>query len=576
MAPDATGRAESASGASLVEARPRSLRSLVPVLEWLPKYQPKRSASADLIAGITLAALLIPESMGYAGVAGVPPEIGLYAAVAAVVGYALFGGMSILVVGPAAAASAVSASVVGDFGGNIDPVVLTAALAIATGVTLLVAGALRLGWIVNFISRPVLHAFVAGLAISIIIGQLDGLFGVEVDGGTAVTRLIDIVTSVSDWQGLTTVIGVTAVVVLVLLERFATRIPGALVVVVAGIALVAIFDLAARGVAVVGEIPQGLPGIALPDLSLTEWLELFAGGGALVLVGFSEGYAAASSVADETGTEVDADQELIGSGVANIMSGFTGGMAVGGSLSKSAASMKAGARSQMANVVAGIVVLATLLFLSPLFEDLPEPVLAAVVIVAVLHSANPLRVARLWPVNRFDFIAGSTTFALVLVWETLPALIVGVVLSLGFAIKQSSFPDVVEVRPDASGVFQRVEAGDLESRPKIDGFVVIRFEGALRYTNSDRLQRAVRTAVRRRTDLQYLVLDAEMISNLDSSGAEALVKIDDELAEQGIEFRIARTHATARSQIGRSSLAARFSGRLPPTLGEAIDHVAGT
>ncbi|MGB0111616.1 MAG: SulP family inorganic anion transporter [Ilumatobacteraceae bacterium] len=567
-----TDRANSAPAddASLVAEPRRTWRSVVPILGWLPTYQWKRSGASDLIAGITLAALLIPESMGYAGVAGVPPQIALYAALAAVVGYAIFGGTSMLVVGPAAAASAVSASIVGDFHGDVDPVVLTAALAIASGVLLLVAGALKLGWIVNFISRPVLHAFVAGLAISIIIGQLDGLFGVEVEGESALDKLVDTVRSLGDAHGLTVAVGLGAISALVLLERYAKRVPAAVVVVVVGIALVAIFGLASRGVAVVGEIPQGLPDLSIPDLSETRWLELLAGGTALMLVGFSEGYAAASTVASETGEEVDANQELVAAGSANVAAGVFGGMAVGGSLSKTAASMNAGARSQVTNLVAGLVVLGTLLFLAPLFEDLPEPVLAAIVIVAVLPSANPRRVTSLWAVNRFDFVAGSTTFVLVLVWETLPAMIVGVVLSLAFAVHRLSFPDVIELRVDAGGRFRRTEPGATHQLESIDGVAIVRIEAALLYANSERLLRAVRTLVARRPDLHRVVLDAEMMSDLDASGAEALDAIGDELASAGIDFRLARTHTRARAQILRSGLAERFERQMYSSLTDAV------
>jgi SulP family sulfate permease len=225
--------------------------------------------------------------------------------------------------------------------------------------------------------------------------------------------------------------------------------PGAVIVVVVGILLVVAIDLDSLGVAIVGEIPQGLPEVGVPQLTSSVWFDVMAGGMALLLVGFSEGYASASAVAGHTGEDVDADQELVGSGAANIASGLVGGLAVSGSLSKSSAAQDAGARSQVSNLVAGLVVLATLLFLAPVFEKLPEPVLSAVVIVAVLPSANPRRVWALWPVNRLDFVAGLITFVLVLVWETLPAMIVAVVLSLAFVVRRASFPDVgAPVRED--------------------------------------------------------------------------------------------------------------------------------
>jgi high affinity sulfate transporter 1 len=560
---------------TLLAPTPRTVRSLFPILDWLVDPATRRALPRDLVAGLALAALLIPESMGYASVAGVPPEVGLYAALAAVIGYALTGGTSILVVGPAAAVSALTASLIAGIGGD-DPVTTAVALALFSGLVALAAGALRLGWIVNFISRPVLEAFVAGLAISIIIGQLDGLFGIGVDGESPLGELVDLLGKLDEAHSMTVIIGVGAVVALLLLERFAEKIPAAIVVVVVGIVAAVVFDLADEGVALVGEIPQGLPSVGIPDLGGLPWLELLAGGFALLLVGFSEGYAAAATIAEHTREHIDPDQELIGAGTASIASSFAGGLAVSGSLSKSAASEAAGARTQVTNLVAGAVVIATLLFLAPVFENLPEPVLASVVIVAVLRSANPMRVTEVWSINRLDFAAAMTTFVLVLVWETLPAMIVGVVLSLAFVVHRASFPDVVALRrrgdefmrPDAEGV----DGAELDD---VAGVAVMRFEAPLVYANGDRLLRAARRLVGARDDLHRFVLDAEMIADIDATGAARLVALDDWLRERHIELHLARVHTRARHQIARSRLRDRFAGRTHPTVHDAVGVPAG-
>ena len=558
-------RPDAAADRSLITTPARSLTSVLPVLSWLPSYRWRRDLVPDVVAGLALAALLIPESMGYAGVAGVPAEVGLYAALGAVIAYAVTGGTSILVVGPASAVAALSASIVADFGGDADPLVLTAGLALASGVLLMVAGALRLGWIVNFISRPVLHAFVAGLSISIIIGQLDGLLGLEVEGESALATLFDVVRHLGDAHGLSALIGIGAVVVILGFERFVPSVPAALVVVAVGIGAVIAFDLAAEGVEIVGDIPQGLPEVGIPDLGVTRWLELFAGAFALLFVGYSEGYAAATAVADETGESIDPDQELIASGAANVGAGVLGGLAVSGSLSKSAASQAAGARTQVANLTGGILVLATLLFLAPVFEELPEPVLAAVVIVAVLRSANPRSLISLWLVNRLDFIAGLTTFVLVIVWETLPAMVVGVLLSLAFVVRRASFPDVTELAADDRGVFRRTSDGAVPD----DRVSVVRFEGPLIYASASRLGAAVHTLIERRADTDRIVVDAEMMSDLDITGAEALMKLDDELADRGVELHLARVHHRMAEQLRRSLLAERFEGRIHARLADA-------
>ena len=557
---------------TLLRTPPRTVASTFPIVRWIRTYTWQRDLPVDMLAGFALAALVVPESMGYAGVAGMPPEVGLYAALAALCAYAIVGGTSILVVGPASAVAAMSASVVGEFGSDVNPIALTAALAITSGVLLVVGGVLRLGWIVNFVSKPVLEAFVVGLAISIIVGQLHGLLGIEVHGDSVVAKVVDVFRELDTAHVVSVCIGVGSLLALLLLERVARRVPAAVTVVVAGIVAAVLFDLSDRGVDLVGQIPSGLPDLAIPDLSATRWAELLAGGAALVLVGFSEGYASATAVAEETGEQVDADQELIGAGAANIAAGLVGGLAVGGSLSKSAASQKAGARSQMANVVAAAVVLAALLFLAPLFEQLPEPVLSAIVIAAVLRSANPRRVARLWTINRMDFAAGLVTFVLVLVWETLPAMIVGIALSLVFLVRRASFPDVVELGQDPGGEFRRRGAMDTSALPADVG--VVRFDAPLIYANAERLRAAVRTLVDHRPDVTVVVFDGEMISDLDITGADVLERVDDDLTSRHVELRVARLHHRARGQLDRSHLRDRFEGRLYPTLRSAIDGVA--
>jgi SulP family sulfate permease len=554
----------------LVRRPRRDVRTFLPILSWLRHYRPGRDLPADLLAGVALAALLVPESIGYAGIAGVPPEIALYAAIAAIAAYALTGGTSVLVVGPASAAAALSASLVAELAASgTDPVVLTSALALSSGLLLLLAGLLRLGWVVNFVSRPVLHAFVAGLSVSIIVGQLDSLLGVEIDAEAAVVRAWQVVTRIQDWDPATVALGVVGLGMLLTMERLTPRVPAALVVVVGGIALVWALDLGEGTIQVLGTIPQGLPTPEVPALDLRTWFEVTVAGGALVLVGFSEGFAAASAISDRTGEKVDGDQELVGAGSANLAAGFFGGMAVSGSLSKSAASQAAGARSQVANLVAGAVVVLTLLVLAPVFELLPEAVVSAVVIAAVLPAASPSRVLDLWAVNRVDFVAGLTTFLLVLVWETLPAMIVGVVLSLVFLVRRASFPDVVEIRRSPDGTFREVEDGDPAlTHPDV---AVVRFEASLVYANEDRLVRAVDTLLDDRPGLRRLVLDAEMIADLDSTGAEALHALDDRLAARHVEVRLARIHRRAHGQLRRSGLAARFEGRIHPHILSAVE-----
>lgn len=220
----------------------------------------------------------------------------------------------------------------------------------------------------------------------------------------------------------------------------------------------------------------------------------------------------------------------------------------------------------MANLVAGAIVLATLIFLAPLFESLPEPILAAVVIVAVLPSADPRRIVRLWHINRLDFAAATTTFGLVLVWETLPAMAVGVVLSLGFVVRRASFPDVIELRQDGDGRYTVAGA----TTPETVGAAILRFEGPLVYASSDRLLKGASALADRHPDVGRMVLDCEMVSDLDASGADALARLDESLAGRDIELHLGRVHVRARDQMQRSGLHERFTGRTHPSLHAAV------
>ena len=372
--------------------------------------------------------------------------------------------------------------------------------------------------------------------------------------------------AVGGWHGLTVVLGTAVIVSLLLMEHLVARLPAALVVVATAVVLVRVFDLDGEGIALVGDIPRGLPDVAVPDLGAVRWLELLGAGTALLLVGYSEGYAAAVAVSADTGEKVDPDQELVATGGANLAAGLLGGMAVGGSLSKSAESRGAGARTQMANLVSAVIVLATLLFLAPIFEDLPETVLAAVVIVAVLPSADPRTVWRVRQVNSIDFAAAAATFVLVLVWETLPALVVGVVLSLAFLVRRASFPDVVPLRRDATGAFRADGPGPLGG----DDPLVLRFEGPLVYASAERLILAARAMLELDRAATCLVLDAEMVSDLDTTGAAAIVELDDELDAAGVVLHLAAVHHRARAQMERSKLLDRFGPRMHPTVESAV------
>ncbi len=343
----------------------------------------------DAVAALTLWAVLVPEALAYASIAGVDPVVGLYAAAPALLLYAALGSSRVLVVGPMAATAALSGALVADLSASgADPMQLTAALALIAGVIAVVAGLARLGFLATFISQPVLKGFIIGLALSIIAGQLPELFGLEKSGGEFFEVLANVISSLGDAQLATTVLGVGSLLFVLGLRRFAPRVPGSLVAVVVGIVAVPLFGLEERGVAVVGSIPSGLPSLGLPNIGWSDTADLAAGAAGIVLVAFVEGLGAAKAYGNRDGGHLDPNRELLGLGVANVGAGLCSGMVVNGSLSKSAVNAGAGAKSQVSGlIVAGLTVL-TLLVLTGLFETLPMATLAAVVVAAVIELVD--------------------------------------------------------------------------------------------------------------------------------------------------------------------------------------------
>jgi sulfate permease, SulP family len=386
---------------------------------------------ADLVAGLAVWAVLVPESLAYAVLAGVPPVVGLWAAPAALVLYAALGSSRHLVVGPMSASAALSGVVVGGLTADAGRVAaLTAGVALVTGLISIGAGLLRLGFLAGFVSQPVLKGFIIGLALTIVAGQLPKLFGLERVDGVFFEKLWGLSTELGKTNGWAVVIGVGSLVLLLLLRRFVPLVPAAMVTVLAGVLASVLLDLPTRGVAVVGSIASGLPPFGLPELRLADYASVVAGAVGIALVGFAEGLAAAQTYAAKAGYDIDADRELVGVGVANLGAGLCAGMVVSGSLSKTAVNGGAGARSQASGLIVAALTAVTLQLLTGLFEQLPEATLGAIVIVAVAELIDfPAlrRLYRIWtsqlgaiygPAARVDFLAALAALFGVLLFDT--------------------------------------------------------------------------------------------------------------------------------------------------------------
>ena len=548
-----------ASGEGASSTRPEGLSGHVPIVRWIGGYDWGKWLVVDLIAAVSVAALLIPESMGYAGVAGLPPEVGLYAAPLALLGYAIFGRSTILVLATSSSTAAVSASVIADVnaGGASDTAVaLSAALALFTGLIFVAAGLARLGWVANFMSKTVIEGFIIGLSISIMIGQLDDLLGIEVSGENSFEKLWDVLSQLGEWNQPTVVVGFVSLALLFLLERFVEKLPAALAVVALGILYIRLAD--PSEVAIVGDIPQGLPAVGIPDFTSSQVGGLVAGGLAVALVGFSEGYGAASSFARKYGDRLESNQEFIAYGASNVGAGLTSGMVVGGSLSKSAAADSAKAKSQMSNVINAALVVLTLLFLAPLFESLPAATLAAVVIHAVSRSANPRKLAPVWRVTRPEFALAVIVLVAVLALDTLPAIALGVIVSLLALIYRASFPSATELRRDP--VTGTLESAALhEDAEQIEGFVVYRFDAPLMYANAEFFADAARALVDEADPPpKVLVVDCEDMFLVDFTGSDALENMVLDMRARNVNVRLARVHGSVLDKLRASGALAEL------------------
>ncbi|MGW6545047.1 SulP family inorganic anion transporter [Streptomyces massasporeus] len=536
----------------------------------------------DALAGMTVWAVLVPEALAYATIAGVSPVVGLYAAPAALILYAVFGSSRHLVVGPMAATAALSASIVAEAAGGSDAhfAALTAALAFTVGIAALLAGLLRLGFLASFISEPVLKGFIVGLALTIIAGQLPKLLGVEGGSGNFFEKIWALIEDLGGTSGFTVLVGVGSLALILVLKRVAPGVPGSLIAVALGIAVAAAFDLEDHGVDVVGGIAAGLPSFGFPDVSVGDLGALAAGSVGVTLVAFAEGLGAAKNYAARDHYEVDANRELIGLGAAGLGAGLSSGMVVNGSLSKTAVNWSAGARTQLSGILVAALTVITLLFLTGLFEQLPEAVLAGVVIAAVvelvdLHSLVSLyrvftrRLGQAYGVAaRPDFLASVAAMLGVMVFDTLPGLFIGIGASLLLLLYRSSRPVISELgQLPGNGHFAALDRHS-ESR-RIPGVIVLRVEAGIYFANAERIRSEAREAATRE-GVTAVVIDAETVPFVDVSAVRMLDSLAEELEDLGVRLLLARDVGQVRDVL-RTAEARTELRRVYPTVRSAVE-----
>ena len=524
---------------------PSGLARFLPILSWVPRYQ-RTWLRPDLIAGITVAALVVPKSLGYAGIAGVPIEYGLYAAAAGAILYAIFGLSGQIATGPSSALAAVAAGALVSAGiatGSGDAVALIAAVTIASGLMFLVLRLFRMGWISQFLSKPVITGFLFGAAIEVVIGELPKITGTSAEGTNSWQKLLSWVEGLSATDLTTVVVGVASLVLIFGLKVAAPRLPGALVLLVLGLAASVVLDLGERGVTLIGEVPRGLPSVAFPELdfvgqNITVILTAAVG---LLLIGFSQTAGDARSFASKHGARVDIDQESVAQGAANIGSGLLQGIPVSTSLSASSLADSSGAKTQLSSLTTGAVVVLTMILLAPLFSDLPTAVLAAIIIQAVVSGMMDVpQMRRLYRVLRTDFWIAMIALVSVLTAGVLAGVVIGVFLSLGYLIYISASPAMPELgRKPGTRAFRSVD--DEPEVTTYPGLLVMRIDSSLYFANSeapeDRLRERVQDAD---PPIGTIVLDFEGINFIDSQASEAIGKVIDLAGYNDIDIRLAR------------------------------------
>jgi high affinity sulfate transporter 1 len=515
------------------------LARLVPAVGWLPRYE-RRWLRGDVTAGVAVTALVVPKNLGYAGIAGVPLQNGLYAAAAGALIYALFCTSRHISTGPSSSLAAVAGGAVLLTGlGGAQAAQLVAAITLATGALFLLLALFRMGWLAQFLSKAVITGFLAGAAIDVVIGELPKLTGTTSEGDSAWRELATWIQSLGDTHRTTLVVGLVSLV--------APKVPGALVLVAGGLIASAVFDLGAHDVALVGHVPRGLPAPALPDLALVKshYATIGIAAFALLLIGFSQTAGDARAFAARHRYRIDVNQESIAQGMANIGAGVFQGMPVSTSLSASSLNESAGARTPVASLTTGALVIGTLLVLAPLFSHLPKAVLGAVIIDAVVFGmidAGELR--RLYRVTRFDFWVAAAAIVGVLSVGVLAGVVVGVVLSLGWLVYVATRPPMSLLGREAgTQVFRDLEAhaGD-ETFP---GVAVLSLDGGLFFATAEALENRVRELIDA-GGLRALVLDLEGADFVDSQGSTKLTELHELTEADGITLRLARVKPAVR------------------------------
>lgn len=539
----------------------RKIQKYIPILKWLPSYE-SRYFKPDMIAGIILVSIMVPECMAFAQMAGVPLEYGFITALAAIIGYAIFGTSRQIVVSTTSVISIMSASIVAPLAlMNPDKYLqLTAGLALLSGIIFITAGVLKMGSIVKFFSESVITGFIFGLALTIIAGQLPKIFGIEVGGGDFFSSIWELITSLGNSHSWTFFVGGSSLILLFLLKRFLPKVPAPLVVLIYSILISSYYNLESRGVIVTGDIAGIIPRLSMPALNIFDYVELIPGALAIALVGYAETISIARKLALKKRYDVRPNQELIALGMSNVSSGAFQGFAVDASLSKSIVNDQNGAKTQMSNLFSAAFLVVVILFLTPLFYNLPETALAAIIIYAVSSFINIEELKRYYAVRKTEFWIALVTLFGVLIFDILPGLIIAIVLSMLAFIYRISQPYIAVLgKKPHNNIF-----GDTRRHPEYvtyPGLLIVRLDAPLFFANAEYLKNTIKKLIREsESTVRVVMLNLESTNSLDFSSIEILYELPEFLKEFKVEIWLTRVHGHVKDLMKRTKLSKKYNG----------------
>ena len=529
----------------------------IPGTTWLTEYK-KENFKGDLVAGLTVGVMLIPQGMAYAMIAGLPPIYGLYASTLPLIIYALLGTSRQLAVGPVAMVSLLTAAGIGALaeGGTATYISLAITLAFLVGTIQFLLGVFRLGFLVNFLSHPVISGFTSAAALIIGLSQLKHLLGVDLARSHYVHEILaEAVVRFGEINWLTFGIGVAGIALIFIVKKFAKSIPGPLLAVVFGIVSVWLFDLSASGVKIVGEVPSGLPGWSMPDFSFETIKVLLPVALAISLVSFMESIAVAKAIqAKHKNYKVEPNQELIALGAANIGGSFFQSYPVTGGFSRTAVNDQTGAKTGLASVFSAGLILMTLLFLTPIFYFLPKAILASVIMVAVFGLIDIKEAKHLWHADRSDFWMLTVTFIATLSLGIEPGIGIGVVLSLAWIIYRSTRPHIAELgKVPGTDLYRNINRFEgLELR---DDLLVVRFDAQIYFANSNFFKENIEAlAFAKKSTLKGVILCFNSITDVDSSAGQMLESLLEDFKKFGWEIYLTGVRGPVRDSLEKMHL----------------------